>query len=713
LATGQVFGDIFITGREERHPTNQKEGGNKMSTKNGLKLRLLVSIGIAAICIFSMFNGEATATEASCTNLITGFSYPNTTITSATWKLDGAVTVTGIGPMPEHCVVVGKMNPRTSAVDGKTYWIGFEMRLPTDWKGRFFYQANGGTDGSVAFAYGGILGGGPTSNGLKKGFAVISSDAGHQALDPYFGIDPQARIDYGYNAVAQLTPMAKSLISNYYGRFPDKSYFAGSSNGGRHAMVAASRYSDQYDGILAGAPGFNLPQAAVAQLWGVQQYAPISTFGANGRPDINTSFTPKELAVVGDAILAKCDALDGLLDAMVSDPVACQAKFNISSDVPTCPGARDDTCLTNDQKTVLAAVYAGAKNSAGRSLYKKFLWDVGIKGSGWRSWKFGNSINVARDPGAVAFIFTTPPQSVVGFNGLDYALNWGGTGFNPDIDATKIYATSGIYTESAMSFMTPPDLTMPGLFANNTKLMVMHGVSDPVFSAADTINWYERFRTRWRDRAMGAARLFLVPQMNHSSGGPACDQFDMIDALVKWVEEGTAPESIIATARGTGANVVNTEVPATWAANRTRLLCPYPATERFVGKPGVDSIEDAKNFLCVMPTEVRIKPETINLRSRGDFTAFIDYPAGYDARNWQITNVFCEGADAERGKGHPKRHIARKGRCHNEQYIAEFDVQDLEGVAPGKAVEFTVTATATYQGQTVLFEGTDKVRVIK
>jgi feruloyl esterase len=130
-----------------------------------------------------------------CTNLAAAFKYPNTTITSVTLAPAGSVTLTGIGAMPEHCVVAGNMDQRVSRVDGKTYAIGFEMRLPTKWNGRFFYQANGGTDGVVSPAYGGILGGGPTSNGLLKGFAVISSDAGHEnEAGPIggglFGIDP-------------------------------------------------------------------------------------------------------------------------------------------------------------------------------------------------------------------------------------------------------------------------------------------------------------------------------------------------------------------------------------------------------------------------------------------------------------------------------------------------------------------------------------------
>jgi feruloyl esterase len=166
----------------------------------------------------------------------------------------GTLKVAG-KPIAEHCLVQGQMNQRVSAFDGKTYAIGFEMRLPVAWNGRFFYQANGGLDGNVVTATGEIGGGGPLNDALNMGFAVISSDAGHSSSqNPLFGLDPQARIDYGYNAVATLTPMAKQAIHTAYGKAPDRSYFEGCSNGGRHAMVAAARSSAEYDGIIAGDP---------------------------------------------------------------------------------------------------------------------------------------------------------------------------------------------------------------------------------------------------------------------------------------------------------------------------------------------------------------------------------------------------------------------------------------------------------------------------
>jgi feruloyl esterase len=509
--------------------------------------------------------------------------------------------------MPEHVVVTGKMNERVSPVDGKTYAIGFEMRLPTNWNGRFLYQANAGTDGTVKPAYGDILGGGPTSNGLLKGFAVLSSDAGHTGEEgpiggSLFGIDPQARLDYGYNAVAQLTPMAKSLTKTYYGRFPDKSYMVGFCNGGRHAMVVASRHPHEYDGILAVAPGFNLPKAGVAQLWGVQQFAAISDMNPETeRPDISKSFTPAELALVSKAIMEQCDLLDGVKDDMVTNFDKCQSTFDIRAHVPTCAGPRDGKCLTIGQKVILASIHAGARNSKGEPLYVSWLWDPGISSVDWIGWKFTYSINYLAPP-AVGFIFTTPPQDPAVLNGtrntfFDYAANWDGTGFDVDRDTPKIYATNSTYTESAMSFMVPPDLLMKKLPSTHTKLIVVHGSADGLYSVVDTMNWYDAFRKYWGSSASDLARLFIVPSMAHI-GGPACDQFDMVDALVGWVEEGKAPDFVVAKARGKGANIVNTEVPSSWAPDRTRLLCVYPMVPQY---DGTGSIEAASSFSCVNP----------------------------------------------------------------------------------------------------------------
>lgn len=538
----------------------------------------------------------------ACDRLAASFSFANTRIVSAQAMEAGQVRLPGIAQaMPAHCVVKGLMHERTGPIDGKPYAIGFEMRLPTAWNGRFFYQANGGLDGFQTPAYGDILGGGQASNGLLKGFAVLSSDAGH-AFDrsspiggATFGLDPQARLDYGYNAVAQLTPMGKALIRTYYGKRPDTSYLVGSSNGGRHGFVAASRLPQAYDGILVSTPGYRLPLAAVAQVWGAQQFATIARPNpATGRPDLRSAFSPAEMALVSRSILARCDALDGLADGMVADLQACQTAFRVDRDIPVCSaGAATGTCLSAAQKDVLARVLAGPKDSSGAAVYAGLPADPGIAGNDWAAWKFVNSVG-PRDAIALGFVFVTPPASPAVLTGqgntlIDYAL-----GFSLDTDLPKLSATSGLYRESAMDFMTPPDTRFGPFVANGGKMIVFHGTADPVFSALDTIAWHQRFRSAHGAAADQHARLFLVPGMNHSRGGPATDQMDMVDALVAWVERGQAPDAVVAQARGAGSAVPNPEVPASWSPTRSRLLCPHPQVARYQG----GDIETAASFRC-------------------------------------------------------------------------------------------------------------------
>ncbi len=526
------------------------------------------------------------ATLLSCTDLAGKIAFANTTITGATSIAAGTLTVAG-KPVIEHCRVTGRMFDRVGPVDGVNYAIGFEMRLPKDWNGRFFYQANGGIDGSVGTATGAINGGGGLNNALNMGFAVLSSDAGHAASQgPFFGIDPQARLDYGYQAVGKLTPMAKSAIQTAYGKGPDRSYIGGCSNGGRHTMVAASRYAEQYDGYLIGDPGFRLPLAAIANIAGAQKYNALATTPG----DLGTGFTVAERTLVSNAVLSKCDALDGATDGLVQDTGACQAAFNLDRDVPTCTGARNGSCLSAAQKTSIAQLFTGATNSAGTKFYSSFPYDAGLGTTGWSSWKFSNSLNL--DSGAVGVIWQVPPESPATFNGPNFTL----TG-NIDTMLAKINATSTLYTENALAFMTPPNASnLTTLKDRGAKVMVYHGTSDPIFSSDDTTTWYDALRATHGGDAGNFARYYRVPGMNHCSGGPTTDQFDMLTPLVNWVEQGQAPDSVVASARGAGnAAAVNADVPASWSATRTRPLCPYPKVAKYKGS---GSLESADSFSC-------------------------------------------------------------------------------------------------------------------
>ena len=517
----------------------------------------------------------------------------DTTVTASTTVAAGTLAVGG-QPVAEHCRVTGRTAQHVSPVDQKTYAIGFELRLPKAWNGRFFHQGNGGIDGSVVTATGGF-GGGPLTHALAQGFAVLSSDAGHSNAQggPAFGLDPQARLDYGYQAVAKLTPLAKQAIAVAYGKGPDRSYFGGCSNGGRHTLIAAARYSQDYDGFLAGAPGYNLPLAALANIFGAQRYATVATADPSTPAGLETAFTAAERRTVANAVLARCDALDGATDGLVQDTQACQRRFNFMRDVPTCSGARDGSCLTQAQKIAIAPIFKGATTSNGERFYASFPFDSGIGAGGIPFWEF--TAPLVLDSGAVGTIFKVPPTTAALTNGPAFSL-----GLDIDTALAELYATNATYTESAMSFMTPPDATdLNDLRRRGAKVRVYHGVSDPIFSVNDTEAWYRGVDRTSGGRAEDFARFYRVPGMGHCSGGPATDQADFLTPLVAWVEGGKAPGALIASARGAGnAGGVNPEVPADWSATRTRPLCAYPAVAVYKGR---GDVEQAASWTCRTP----------------------------------------------------------------------------------------------------------------
>ncbi len=537
--------------------------------------------------------GEARPADfvGTCEDLLARLpAIANTTFTASTTVAAGTLTVAG-KPIAEHCRVTGFAYPRVSPVDGRAYQINFEIRMPKAWNGRFFHQGNGGIDGAVVTATG-SFGGGPLTNALYQGFAVLSSDAGHPgSIGPAFGLDPQARLDYGYQAVGKLTPVAKSVIAAAYGKGPDRSYMGGCSNGGRHTLVAAARYADEYDGFLAGAPGFHLPLAALANIFKAQRYASVATGDPTTPPGLQTGFTAAEHTLVANAVLARCDKLDGAVDGLVQNTLLCQRIFDLQRDVPTCAGARDGTCLSAEQKVALAPVFSGATTSNGQPFYARFFFDGGLGGSGLPFWNF--TAPLVLDSGAVGTIFKVPPSTLPLTNGPAFSLGL-------DIDKTlgELYATDATYTEAAMSFMTPPNENdMSAVRDRGAKILVYQGVSDPIFSLADTEAWYERVGAGSGGRADSFVRLYPVPGMGHCSGGPATDQADFITPLVNWVERGQAPGAITASARGSGnPGGANADVPPNWAPDRTRPLCPFPQVAHYSGQ---GDVERAESWRCI------------------------------------------------------------------------------------------------------------------
>jgi len=510
--------------------------------------------------------GEAVASvmTSNCAT-IAGTVVAETTMTGS---LVAAGTNVGGAAMPEHCLINGSMSPRVGE-DGKNYYIGFQVRMPKDWNGRFLFQGGGGNDGAVQAAVGSVTG---HQAALARGFAVASTDGGHQGGGATFRMDSQARIDHGYAAYSRVTEAAKKLITTAYGRPVDRSYFMGCSGGGRQAMLFPKRFPDYFDGIAANAPGLRAArEATVAAVWSVKSYLTAAPADGSGNPILSRAMSNTDLTLLSNAIVAKCDALDGVADGIVSvNPAAC----SFDPAVLQCTGAKDDSCLSAAQVNAVKLDFAGPKTSLGEPLYISFPWDPGVSASGWRSWKLGtsatstpNATHASLMGGNVGYQFTPPDPT------FPYLS------FNFDTDFARMAE------QAELMNTTSPEIEPFAL--RGGKILLSHGMSDPVFSANDTIRLAEDLKTRFGSQAGKIARLFLVPGMTHCSGGPATDRFDSLGALVEWVEKGNAPEKLSAAAG-----------PSTPWSGRTRPLCPYPKYARY---NGTGDIESESSFQCVAP----------------------------------------------------------------------------------------------------------------
>jgi feruloyl esterase len=544
--------------------------------------RILGAVALMAAPLLVPSLAPAQQTAMSCdTASFARLGIPRTRILSAERVQDDARA----GP---HCVVRGAVNER-AGTDGKSYAIGFEMRLPNSWNGRYFDQLNGGNDGAVVPAYGNLQGNQP-DNALSRGYAVLSSDSGHDGQanrdaglvgGNLFGFDHQARLDYGYAANVTLTPIAKTLIERFYGRRPEYSYMVGCSNGGRHALVGATRLADEFDGFLAGAPGYNLPMVGLQHAWDVQSFEL-----AGG--DIRRAFTRENMQAVAVGVLQQCDALDGAADGIVGAIAECRQTFD----------AKRVAGLSEQQIAALERSFGGPKDAAGRALYASWVFDAGLGASDWRNWKLespipgfeGLPLIATLGAGSLAQIFTTPPTQLAG---TPAALHGYLRGFDFGHDAPKIFATTPEYPVSAMNFMAPTDWRDPQLAelkAAGGKVIVYHGASDGAFSLQATIDWYEKVRANNGGDASDFARFYPVPGMAHCGGGPSTDRFDLFSALVDWVERDRPPQTVVAAARAD-----NRERPQDWSETRSRPLCDWPTVARY---RGAGDLESAASFAC-------------------------------------------------------------------------------------------------------------------
>ena len=581
-----------------------------------LRLSLVIGGVVATTLGIAALAADAPApSDETCQALArAAFPDPTTAIISATARSAGPIgAASPFGPAPTapaHCHLIGKMQERKGA-NGQTYAVRFQVRLPAAWNGRLFFEGGGGSDGVLGAGVGSLMGGEP-GNALERGYAVVTNDSGHDNAvnrDPErqgvvtFGWDPEARRNYGGAVIGPVVRAAKAAVKAYYGKPPALTYFAGGSKGGQEAMMAAQRFPEEFDAVLVGYPGFRLAyaggveQMSVAQAFG-QAAKAMGMLTPEGLPLAGKSFSDDDLLLVSGAVLKACDELDGLKDGMVENYTGCTTArvFPVPSEL-LCKGAKTPDCLLPDQIAAMRKVQDGARGKDGRLLYSDWPWDPGIAArtaqgvsQGWRQWKMGpyasptnSGLSVTLGGASASAVFTSPPTAVADTPaalaryafGVDIEQNW-----------AKTQVKWGPFNESAVDFMNAEATDLSRFTKRGGKILIYHGVADPVFSLNDTIRWVQAVDRREGGKADRFLRLYAVPGMNHGGGGPATDQFAAFDALVAWREQGVAPGSLTATAR-----------PGSPWPGRTRLLCPYPQQARYVSG---DS-ERAQSFHCVKP----------------------------------------------------------------------------------------------------------------
>jgi feruloyl esterase len=389
------------------------------------------------------------------------------------------------------------------------------------------------------------------SSGLARGFAVVSTDTGHQgrgAFDGGFMQDQQANLDFAFAAIGRVAEVAKRIIAEHYGKLPDHSYFAGCSTGGREAMMMTQRYPLQFDGVISGAPAMRTAFSGIGDRWVAATLNEIAPSNAQGQPVTRDALSESDKKTVIDGLINACDAGDGVKDGLIFNINAC--KFDPKTLV--CKDAKADGCLSMAQATTLEKAFAGPKDSKGRQAYPGFLFDTGIAST----------------------------QGIPGLLHGGQLVGGGGAGIGMDVEA----AVERALADPAEALSTSSRWTNLNTFSGRGgKLIFWHGVSDPWFSALDTVDYYERMTKAngGPEQVRNWSRLYLVPGAGHCGGGPSLDTFDALSAVVNWVEQGVAPASLTATGRA--------------FPGRSRPLCAYPLHAHY---KGTGNLEDAANFEC-------------------------------------------------------------------------------------------------------------------
>ena len=485
------------------------------------------------------------AFAASCDSLA-ALALPETTITMAKAVPPGEFRAPGEGrgsaanaalykSLPEFCRVAATLKP-TSDSD-----IKVEVWLPASgWNGKFQAVGNGGWAGVISYS--------ALAEAVKGGYASASTDTGHVGGRGTFAMDhPEKLADFSWRSEHEMTVKSKDLIKAFYGNAPKLSYWNGCSTGGRQGLKEAQKFPNDYDAIIAGAPANRTAISlwiADAVLKNPESYIP-----------------PAKYPMIHQAALARCDAKDGLKDGLITDPTKC----DFDPAVLLCKGSDSPSCLTAPQVAAAKKIYSpGVNPRTGQVLFSSLVPGTEL---GW----------------GIQALGPEPSQNI--YDQYKYVVfkneNWDWKTFNFDADVAR-----GDLPENVPMNATDPNLK--AFFSHNGKLLLYHGWSDPNVPTLNTIKYYKSVA----DTMGGVAkvsdnvRLFLEPGMGHCGGGEGPNVFDKVSALEQWVEQGKAPEKLIASHLTDGK------------VDRTRPLCAYPQVAKYKGS---GSIDDAANFTCKAP----------------------------------------------------------------------------------------------------------------
>ena len=457
--------------------------------------------------------------------------------------------------VPSSCRVAGITTPA----------VNFEVWLPDDWNGNYQGVGNGGMAGTILYAR--------MAPALARGYATASTDTGHTAGDSAFDASwaaghPELIEDFGHRSLHVTTLNGKAITQAFYGEPPRYAYYTGCSKGGQQGLMEAQRYPDDFDGLVAGNPANDWTGLyAGAHLW----------FSLATLDDPESYLPADKLPLLEEAVNHACDALDGVEDGVLNDPRRC----DFDPAVLTCDAGEDPaTCLTPKQVTAVKAIWSGTKDSTGKLVYPGLVPGGEAAPGGWSRWvtgsePFGSTHWRAGEGFFKHMVFEDP--------------DWDFRSFDYDTDLAFAIEKVGPVLDA-----NDPDLRV--LRDRGAKLIVYHGWSDPDISPLASIDYYEQVVSELTEAeadATGLAevqeffRLFMVPGMGHCRGGPGPDQFDALSALEAWVEDGVAPDQIVA------SKVEDGEVV------RTRPLCPFPQTAQWTGSGSTD---DAANFVCAAET---------------------------------------------------------------------------------------------------------------